>query len=71
LFFSSAGFLAYDTAPEAFIYPVSLKILLGTAVFAVIVPSLSADIFPESGLVVPGKVARLHSGQAAAPNKAP
>lgn len=33
-------------------YPVSLKILLGTAVLAVIVPSLSADTFPASGPVV-------------------
>jgi hypothetical protein len=52
-------------------YPVSPKILLGTVFFAVIGPSLSADIFPLSGPVVSGKVARLHSGQAAAPKKAP
>ena len=52
-------------------YPVSFRILLGTAVLAVIVPSLSADIFPGSGPVVSGKVARLHRGQAAAPKKAP
>jgi hypothetical protein len=71
LFFSSAEFLAYDTVSEAFIYPVSLKTLLGTTVLAVIVPSLSADIFPTSGPVISGKVARLHSGQAAAPKKAP
>jgi hypothetical protein len=49
LFFSSAGFLAYDTAPEAFMYPVGLKILLGTVVLAVIGPSLFADTFPGVG----------------------
>src|SRR5205823_12718158 len=70
-FFSSAVFLAYDTVPEAFIYPVSLRILLGTAVFALIVPSTIADTFPMSGPVVSGKRARLYSGQAAAPKKAP
>jgi hypothetical protein len=71
LFFSSAGFLAYDTVPEVFIYPASLKILLGMITFAVAVPSIIADTFPVSGLVVSGKVARLHRGQAAAPKKAP
>jgi hypothetical protein len=71
LFFSSAGFLAYDTVPEAFMYPVSFRILLGTAVLAVIVPPMVADTFPLSGPVVSGKRARLHRGQAAAPKKAP
>jgi hypothetical protein len=71
LFFSSVGFLAYDTAPKALMYSVSRKILLGTVVLAVMGPSLSADIFPASGPVVSGKVARLHSDQAAAPKKAP
>jgi hypothetical protein len=52
-------------------YPVSLKILLGMITFAVAVPSIVADTFPVSGLVVSGKVARLHRGQAAAPKKAP
>jgi hypothetical protein len=52
-------------------YPVSLRILLGTIVLAVAVPSIIADTFPVSGLVVSGKVARLHHGQAAAPKKAP
>src|SRR6266478_7175576 len=52
-------------------YPVSLKILLGAIVLAVAVPSIVADTFPVSGLVVSGKVARLHRGQAAAPKKAP
>src|SRR6266478_7080638 len=52
-------------------YPVSLKILLGAIVLAVAVPSIIADTFPVSGLVVSGKVARLHRGQAAAPKKAP
>ena len=52
-------------------YPVSLKILLGAIVLAVAVPSIIADTFPVSGLVVSGKVARLHHGQAAAPKKAP
>jgi hypothetical protein len=71
LFFSSAEFLAYDTVPEVFMYPVSLKRLLGAIVLAVAVPSIIADTFPVSGLVVSGKVARLHRGQAAAPKKAP
>jgi len=70
-FFSSADSLAYDRVPEEFIYPVNRKILLGTAVFALIVPSTIADNFPASGPLVSGKVARLHSGQAAAPKKAP
>src|SRR6266404_2782720 len=52
-------------------YPVSLKILLGMITFAVAVPSIVADTFPVSGLVVSGKVARLRRGQAAAPKKAP
>jgi hypothetical protein len=70
-FFSSADFLAYDRVPEEFIYPVNRRILLGTAVFALIVPSTIAVNFPASGPLVSGKVARLHSGQAAAPKKAP
>jgi hypothetical protein len=52
-------------------YPVSLKILLGTTISAAAVPSIVADTFPGSGLVVSGKVVRLHHGQAAAPKKAP
>ena len=48
-------------------YPVGLKILLGTVVLAVIGPSLSADTFPASGPMVSGKVARLRFGRAAAP----
>jgi hypothetical protein len=52
-------------------YPVNLKNLLGTIVLAVAVPSLVADTFPLSGPVVPGNKARLHRGQAAAPEKAP
>ena len=71
MFFSSADFLAYDTVPELFMYPVSLKILLGTLILAVAVPSIIADIFPASGPVVSGRVARLRRGQAAAPKKAP
>src|SRR5205814_9710916 len=57
--------------PEEFIYPVARKILLAAAVFALIVPSTIADNFPASGPVASCKVARLHSGQAAAPKKAP
>jgi len=52
-------------------YPVSFKILLGTIVLAVAVPSMIADTFPLSGPVVSGKRARLHRGEAAAPKKAP
>jgi hypothetical protein len=63
--------LAYKAAPEEFIYPAISRILLGTAVFALIVPSTIADMFPMSGPVVSGKRARLYSGQAAAPKKAP
>ena len=62
--------MAYQTVPEAFIYPVSLKILLGTVALAVAVPSIIADTFPVSGPIVSGGVARLHRGQAAAPKKA-
>jgi len=63
--------VAYETVPEAFIYPVSLKILLGTVALALAVPSIIADTFPVSGSIVSGGVARLHRGQAAAPKKAP
>ena len=52
-------------------YSVGLKILLGTVVLAVIGPSLSADIFPASGPMVSGKVARFRFGRAAAPKDAP
>ena len=71
LFFSTAEVLAYERVPEEFIYPVARKILLAAAVFALIVPSTIADNFPASGPVASCKVARLHSGQAAAPKKAP
>jgi hypothetical protein len=71
LFFSSADVLAYDKVPEELIYPVTRKILIATAVLALIIPSTIADTFPVSGPVVSGKVARLHSGKAAAPKKAP
>jgi hypothetical protein len=40
-------------------------------VFAVTVPALASDIFPMSGPIVSGKVARLRFGRAAAPKKAP
>jgi hypothetical protein len=56
---------------EVFMYQVNLKIVLGTIVFAVAVPSMVADTFPVSGPVVSGKRARLHRGQAAAPTNAP
>ena len=60
------------TNPEELIYPVDRKILLGAALFALIVPSTIADLFPLSGPVVRGKKARIYSaGQAAAPKKAP
>jgi hypothetical protein len=52
-------------------YPVSLKILLGTITLALTVPSVVAGTFPLSGPVVSGKRALLHRGQAAAPKKAP
>lgn len=52
-------------------YPVSLKIALGTAALAIAAPSILADAFPVSGPVASGSVARLHAGQAAAPKKAP
>src|SRR6266513_2872248 len=41
------------------------------AILAVAVPSIVANTFPVSGLVVSGKVARLHRGRAAAPKRAP
>jgi hypothetical protein len=71
LFFSPADVLAYDRVPEEFIYPVTRKILIATAVLALITACTIADTFPVSGPVVSGKVARLHSGKAAAPKKAP
>ena len=53
-------------------YRTGFKILLGTAVFVTIVPSIIADTFPVSGPVIRGKKARIYSaGQAAAPKKAP
>jgi hypothetical protein len=70
-FFSSSGFLLYKTAPEALINPVVAKILVGATMFALIIPSAIADPFPFSGPVIGGKKARLHSGRAAAPKKAP
>jgi len=71
LFFSSAGLWHTTRSRRTFIYPVSLKILLGTVAVAVAVPSIIADTFPVSGPIVSGGVARLHRGQAAAPKKAP
>ena len=68
---SLVDFLAYVTVPEELIYPVNPKVLLGLTVFALIVASVAADIFPVSGPVVSGKVARLRFGEAAAPKKAP
>jgi hypothetical protein len=56
---------------EVFMYLVNLKILFGTIVLAVAVPSLVADTFPLSGPVVSGNKARVHRGQAAAPTNAP
>jgi hypothetical protein len=64
-------FFGIQGCPEEFIYPAIFRILLGTAVFALIVPSTIADMFPTSGPFVSGKRARLYSGQAAAPKKAP
>jgi hypothetical protein len=45
--------------------------LFGIVVLALIVPSASADLFPDSGPVVSGKTARLRFGRAAAPKNAP
>jgi hypothetical protein len=71
-FFSSVRFLLYETAPEAFIYPVSAKILVGAAIVALIVRTAIADTFPNSGPVIHSKNARIYGrGQAAAPKKAP
>ena len=71
MFFSTADVLAYDRAPEEFICPVDRKIILVAAIFALIVPATVADLFPVSGPVVSGKMARLRFGQAAAPKNAP
>ena len=70
-FFSSEHFFGYDRVPEEFICPLARKIILGTAVFALIVPATIADLFPLSGPVVSGNIARLRFGRAAAPKKAP
>jgi len=69
--FSSAGSLLYKRASEEFINPVSRHVLLGIAVLVFIIPPVSADLFPASGPVVSGKVARLRFGRAAAPKNAP
>jgi hypothetical protein len=61
----------YKTDPEEFIYPVKRQILLGIVISGLILPSVSADIFPRSGPVVSGNVARLRFGKAAAPKHAP
>ena len=61
----------YKTVPEEFINPVARQILLGIAVFALIVPPASADLFPSSGPVASEKTARLRFGRAAAPKNAP
>ena len=71
MFFPSADFWHTTRFRRTFIYPVSLKILLGTVALAVVVPSIIADTFPVCGPVVSGGVARLHRGRAAAPKKAP
>jgi hypothetical protein len=70
-FFSSPDFLAYDKAPEELIYPADRKLILGAAILALIIPATVADLFPGSGPVVSGKVARLRFGKAAAPKNAP
>src|SRR5438093_9829143 len=59
------------TDPEEFIYPVKRRILLTLVISGLILPSASADLFPSSGPVVSGKVARLRFGKAAAPKNAP
>jgi hypothetical protein len=46
-------------------------ILLGLVILGLIVTPASADLFPSSGPVISGKVARLRFGQAAAPMNAP
>jgi hypothetical protein len=53
------------------VYLLSPKILVGAAVLAAIVSSAKANIFPASGPTVPGTLARLRCGQAAAPAGAP
>ena len=70
-FFSSATSLLYKTDPEEFIYPVNRQILLTVVISGLLLPSASADLFPSSGPVVSGKVARLRFGKAAAPKNAP
>src|SRR6266481_8426253 len=44
---------------------------LVVAVFTLIVPPASAELFPDSGPLVSGKTARLRFGRAAAPKNAP
>src|SRR5262249_48381322 len=70
-FFPSARFSLYETAPEAFIYPVSSKVLVSATCFTLLIPSAIADPFPLSGPFTGGKRALLHLGHAAAPKKAP
>ncbi|PYJ29621.1 MAG: hypothetical protein DME90_04870 [Verrucomicrobia bacterium] len=64
-------FPSYKTAPEEFIHPVRRQILLGIAVLAWIVTAASADLFPDSGPVTSGNMARFRFGHAAAPKHAP
>ena len=52
-------------------HPLSPKILIGAVVLAAIASSANANIFPASGPTVAGTRARLHFGQAAAPQGAP
>ena len=70
-FLLSLTFLLYKTDPEELIYPVKRRILLTLVISGLILPSVSADLFPNSGPVVSGKGARLRSWKAAAPKNAP
>jgi hypothetical protein len=82
-FFSSVGFWHTTEPRRNLIYPVNcptplisqlralIRVWLITAVLSAIVPSATADLFPGSGPLVSGKIARLRFGKAAAPKNAP
>ena len=63
--------MAYVWLAGSSVDSISLKLALGAALFAAIVPSTIANPFPESGPTVSGDRAQLRFGKAAAPARAP
>jgi hypothetical protein len=69
--FHLPGFFCRRRSRREFINPVNRQILLILVISGLILPSASADLFPASGPLVSGKIARLRFGKAAAPKNAP